>query len=88
MMEPVTIFVLKFCPYCRQALSYLEELQKEDRYKDIQINMIDEAKNRALADSYDYYLVPTFFLGRRKLFEGAMEKEDVRNVLEEILSAV
>ena len=87
-MQPLTLFYLKFCPYCNEAKTYIEELLKEERYKDIQINMIDEAKNRALADSYDYYLVPTFFLGRRKLFEGAMEKEDVRNVLEEILSAV
>ena len=34
--------------------------------------------------SNDYYYVPTFFYGDNKLFEGAMEYEDVKKVLDQV----
>lgn len=84
-MNELYYFKLKNCPYCIKANTYLDELLKEDRYKSIQIRHIDERVESDLANSYDYYLVPSFFLGKQKLFEGIMTKEDVRSVLEEVL---
>ena len=84
-MNELYYFKLKNCPYCIRANVYLEELRNEERYKDIRIKHIDERLERDLANSYDYYLVPSFFYKGEKLFEGIMNKEDVKNVLEEVL---
>jgi glutaredoxin len=84
-MQPLTLFYLKFCPYCVKVNTYIEELMLEERYKDIQINRINEGKDAEIANQYDYYLVPTFYLGQTKLFEGAMTLEDVRHVFETAL---
>ncbi len=84
-MNQLYYFKLKNCPYCVRANNYLDELLQEDRYKSIQIRHIDERVESDLANSYDYYLVPSFFLGNQKLFEGIMTKDDVRSVLEEVL---
>ena len=84
-MKELTYFKLKNCPYCIRANKYLDELMQEDRYKDIQIRHVDEQVEVEFANSYDYYLVPSFFLEDRKLFEGIMTKDDVRMVLEEVL---
>jgi thiol-disulfide isomerase/thioredoxin len=84
-MNELYYFKLKFCPYCIRVNGFLEELLKDERYKSIKIRTIDESKERELANSYDYYLVPTFFLNGKKLYEGIMTKEDLKKVLEEAL---
>lgn len=87
-MAKLTLFHLERCPYCIQARQYLSELQAEDpRYASLNIELIDERKNKALADAHDYYLVPTFYLGPTKLYEGIMTKADVKEVLEKALSS-
>lgn len=87
-MAKLTLFHLERCPYCIEARKYLAELQAEDaRYHEIVIDLIDERKNKALADAHDYYLVPTFYLGSTKLFEGIMTKADVQAVLDAALEA-
>lgn len=84
-MNELYYFKLKNCPYCIRANNYLDELFQEDRYQSIKVRHIDERIESDLANSYDYYLVPSFFIGDKKLFEGIMTKEDVRLVLEEVL---
>lgn len=84
-MKKVQLFYLERCPYCIKARKYLEELQSEERYKDIQIEMIEENQQEALASAYDYYYVPTFFVDGVKVFEGAMEYDDVVEVLEKAI---
>jgi len=87
-MPKLTLFILESCPYCIRARNYLAELQEEDpNYKKIDIELIDERLNRALANSYDYYLVPTFYMDKTKLFEGIMSKADVKKVLDQALSS-
>ena len=87
-MPKLDLFILESCPYCIRARKYLEELRQEDpKYQTIEINLIDERKERALANSYDYYLVPTFYLGKTKLYEGIMTKADVKNVLDKALQS-
>ena len=81
------MFYLPSCPYCRAALSWNEELRQEDpRYRDIELELIDEKKNADLAATYDYYYVPTYYVGEEKLHEGAATKEKVRAVFEAALA--
>ncbi len=82
-MKELYYFYLSSCPYCRQAGKWLEELKAENpRYAAVNVRFIEETKEKALADAYDYYLVPTFFLGNKKLHEGIADKEKLRAVLE------
>jgi len=87
-MQKLTLFVLKGCPYCRQAKAWLAELVAENpAYAAVPIEEIEEREQKALADSYDYYYVPTFYMGKTKLHEGAATKEGMRTVLETALHA-
>jgi thioredoxin 1 len=79
----LTMFYMPGCPHCALAFRFLDELRREDpRYAEVEIEEIDETRQRALADSYDYYYVPCFYLGREKLHEGHAEREDIRRVLD------
>lgn len=79
----LTMFYLPLCPHCLLASRYLEQLRAEDpRFAEIEIERIDESRERALADSFDYWYVPCFYLGSEKLHEGHAEKGDIRRVLE------
>lgn len=86
---PVTLtcFYLPHCPHCKLAARCLGDLQRENpAYAAVAVNWIDESAEKALADSYDYWNVPCFYLGREKLFEGHMEKADVKAVLDAALA--
>ena len=86
-MKEITLFHLQTCPHCRRALQYLEELRAENpAYVEVPVTLVEERQQKALADSYDYYYVPAFFIGSRKLFEGAAQKQDVRAVLDAALA--
>ncbi len=85
-MRPLTIFVLKRCPYCIKAKKMIAELMEQERYADIMIEYIDEAKNKKLAATFDYYYVPSFYLDQQKLYEGAIQKEQLVEVLDTYLS--
>ena len=87
-MAEITMFVLKHCPHCLLAKKLLAQLRSEDaRYAAIPIREIEERENKQLADSYDYWLVPSFFLGERKLHEGHAEYDDIKRVLDAAIEA-
>lgn len=87
--DALTLFYLPHCPHCRLALKCLDELKAENEaYASIRISMVDEAKEKDFANQFDYYYVPTFYLGEDKLFEGHMEKADVKAVLDKALSSI
>lgn len=78
-MKELTMFVLKTCPHCVLAKKYIAQLCEEDIcYAALSIREIDERVQSALADSYDYWYVPCFFLGKKKLHEGHAEYADVK----------
>ena len=82
-MKKLTYFYMRGCPYCRAADGWLNELRAEDpRYAAVEIERVEENEQRALADSYDYYYVPSFFIGSRKLHEGAATREKIKAVME------
>ena len=85
-MKELTMFIQKTCPHCLLAKKYIAQLYMEDpRYASLQIREIDEREQSALADSYDYWYVPSFFLGKAKLHEGHAEYADVKKVLDAAL---
>ena len=85
-MKEITMFHFASCPYCRKALKFIDELKAENpELKDVKINMIDERKEPEIADKYDYYYVPTFYIGEEKLHEGDISKAEMKEVLEKAL---
>lgn len=85
-MKKVTMMYLKNCPYCKQAMKWMEELfQENPAYKDIEITYIEESEQPQIADSLDYWYVPTYFVDGLKLHEGAATKNKIKAVLEEAI---
>lgn len=86
-MQHVKLFMFEGCPHCAKAEKILSELLAEKRYEGIEIERIDEHKDPETADRYDYFLVPTFFVGEKKIHEGRVERSDVVRVLEAALTS-
>ncbi len=90
-MKKITMFMFDECPHCQLALRLLDELQQEAKYKDLEITQINEREKPELADRYNYYYVPTFYVGDgsvddEKVHEGHAEREDVKRVLDRALA--
>jgi glutaredoxin len=82
-MKQVLFFMLPYCPHCRRAEGYIQELLAENpAYCDADIKRIDESKEGKLARKYDYYLVPTFYVDGVKLHEGIATRDEVKKVLD------
>ena len=82
-MKKITMFVLASCPHCKRAFGWMDELYAENpAYKDIEIETIDEQIQADLADQYDYYYVPTYYVGDEKVHEGVASLEIVRQVFD------
>lgn len=77
------MFVLENCPHCRHARQWIEELCEENpKYRQIPLEIIDEAVDVELADSYDYYYVPSIFDGNQKCHEGVATKQKIKDIFE------
>lgn len=85
-MKPIKLFYLKNCPFCKRALSYMDELKKQDEYKEIEIEMIEESEQAEIADQYDYYYVPTFYVDGEKVHEGGITQDEVEDIFKKSLS--
>ena len=69
-MREIEIFYLTGCPYCDNARRAVAELmQEESAYRGLALRWIEENEAKALADSYDYYRVPSVFFEGDKLYE-------------------
>ena len=87
--KKITFFYMNGCPYCRNANIAIEELiQENPEYADIEIERIDEQNPPAGISGYDYYYVPSMFIGKEKIYEAQPGqqyeeiKEHVREVFE------
>ena len=56
-------------------------------YADIPVEFIDEDEHPEIADQYDYYYVPTYYVAGEKLHEGVATKEKIHRVFERALRA-
>ena len=80
-MKDIKMFMFETCPHCRKAREFMAEiLAAHPEYKEIPFEMVDEKKHPEIADKYDYYYVPTFFVGGEKVHEGVPTKEAVEAV--------
>ena len=80
-MKDILLFYLPGCPHCKLALRLQEELLAEHpEWRDIPFQKVDESRAPALADAYDYYYVPTYYVDGRKVHEGHAERADVEKV--------
>ena len=80
-MKKILMFTMESCPYCVKARRWMKELLAEHpEYGRIEIEIIDELEQPALADRYDYWYVPTYYVGGEKLHEGVPTKQIVQNV--------
>ena len=85
-MKKNTMMYLKGCPYCKQAMNWMEELKQEQPvYQDINITYIEESEQPQLADTLDYWYVPTYFVDGIKKHEGAATKDKIKAVFDAAL---
>lgn len=85
-MQPVKLFYLKNCPFCRKALRYIDEAKAADpALAAVTIEMIEESEQPEVADMFDYYYVPTFYVGGVKVHEGGIYPDEVLQVLQRAL---
>lgn len=85
-MQPVKLFYLKNCPFCKKAIRYVDELKAAHaELAPVEIEMIEESEQPDVADRYDYYYVPTFYVGGVKVHEGGIYPEEVEAVLRKAL---
>ena len=84
-MAKITIFALKYCGFCRQALKYLDAIMDEHpEYRQLEIETVDETVERERARAHNYFYVPTFYIGEDKVHEGAVNSRDqVEKILRE-----
>lgn len=82
-MKPVIMFITDWCPYCKKALSLMDDLKKEyPKYAEIEVKVIDEEREPNIAQKYDYYYVPTYYVDGVKIHEGVPSKDIIRNVFD------
>ena len=85
-MKPVKLFYLRNCPFCRKAMRYIDEAKQNcPEHRDIEIEMIEESEHPEIADSYDYYYVPTFYIDGVKVHEGGVLPGEMEDILRKAL---
>ena len=78
-MKDLKLFALRDCPYCQRVFAYLAAYELPS---DVNLRIIFEDEEKQLADSYDYYYVPSFFLNEVKIHEGALNEKDFISLME------
>ena len=89
-MKDILMFYLDDCGYCHKAHQAMDELFVENpAYRDLKITRIEESQQPDIADQYDYFATPTFYVGGEKAFEAhiGMRYEDIKAEVEKVLDA-
>ena len=87
-MKKIKMFMLDTCPYCKAALGWMDELYAQNpEYKSIEIEIIEEVSQAEIANQYDYYYVPTYYVDEEKVHEGAASYEIVKGVFDAAMSS-
>ena len=72
-MKKITMFHIEECKYCDFARQAIAELREEDpEYAKVEIEMINEDEYPEITENYDYWSVPSLFIGHDKIFEAAL----------------
>ena len=87
MAKKVQMMILKSCPHCVRAFEMMDELAaKNEEYKAVEFEVIEEDVFPEIADALDYYYVPTYFVDGQKIHEGVPTFEKVDAVFKAALS--
>ena len=87
MAKMVRMMVLSGCPHCKKAFAIMEELKKKHpEYAAVSVEVVDEEENPDLANSLDYWYVPTFFVGGEKIMEGVPSEALIDKVFQAALA--
>ena len=82
-MKKITMFTMESCPYCKQALRWMDELLLENpEYRALEIEKIDEVIYPKIAAQYDYYYVPTYYVDGIKMHEGVASLEIIKQAFD------
>lgn len=82
-MKKIHIFYLERCPFCKRAFKFIEELKDENpEYKNIPVELTEETLEPEYADKFDYYYVPTFYLDGKKVHEGGIYKNEIKDIFD------
>lgn len=85
-MKKILMFIQPQCPYCKKALRYIDEQKAvHPELAAVEIEIHDELKEVEFADKFDYYYVPTFYIGDKKIHEGGIFADEVAAVLRQAL---
>ena len=84
-LKTIKLFYQARCPFCKRAFNYIDELKKRPEYKDIVIETIEETEHPDIADQYDYYYVPTFYIADEKVHEGGIYPNEVEAIFKKAL---
>lgn len=77
------MFMMKSCPHCKKALQWMEELKAENsKFNSVEVKIIDETLRPDIANQFDYYYVPAYYIDSLKVHEGVATKDIVRSVFE------
>ena len=80
-MKKIELFIQRGCPHCVLALQFQRELLEEHpEWREIPVEMVDELERPDYADRFDYWYVPTYYVGGEKVHEGHAERADVERV--------
>ena len=75
------MFMFDGCPHCRRAGELIKEILAEHpEYAKIPLTVIDERKQPEIAEKFDYYYVPTFYVGDEKIAEGVPSRAAIEKV--------
>lgn len=67
-------------------MRYIDEAKQNcPELRDIGIEMIEESEHPEIADSYDYYYVPTFYIDGVKVHEGGVLPGEMEDILRKAL---
>lgn len=85
-MKRIQLFYLKNCPFCKKAFRYIEEAKAaHPELQGLEIELIEESEEPEVADRYDYYYVPTFYIDGVKVHEGGIYPEEMEPLLRKAL---
>ncbi len=84
-MKPIKVFYQTNCPFCKRAFKCIDELKGRPEYSYIEIETVEETQHPEVADQYDYYYVPAFYIGDKKVHEGGIYPDEVESIFQQAL---
>lgn len=80
-MKQVKMMMLDSCPHCKHALEMMDRLKKQyPEFESVEIEIIEENWEPEKTQGYDYWYVPTYFVGDVKVHEGVPSLAAVEEV--------